>query len=591
MIVRELLTVFSLDYDGKGQAQAERGIKGLIAKATSLQTTFTSALAATAISAPFIGLIKMASDAQENLNLLQVVFKDSAQDVVEWSNRVSGEVGRSRYTLRGLAAEFGGLVGAMVGPGEQAAKMSTGLAELAINLTSLRNFTGGEKRALEVLQSAMAGETEAIKRFGPDLSVAAQETEALRLGFAGTYKELTKSQKAQIRYNLLVKDLAFVQGDAANTLNQFANSSRAFRDQLKDIATELGLFLVPAAEDLLKTARGLLGPIAEGARSFRAFAADTNLAKAALIALGVVLAAVLLPPLLAALPLIAGFAALVLVIDDVITYIQGGNSVLEEFVGWLHAIDAGEIEDINPVLKTLVGWFFVALEAVKSFGSKVGEVFGQIIQGDFSWFQNAWGNLVQWLADTWQNFKMDWTPHLKAVTDFLAGVLKGLSSFLQTPLGKIMFTLLGAYVGKKFGNFAGGGAGKAIGEFLGRRRIPGSKAIGGLIGEKLGGTLGGLTGMLAGGIGGNLTADTLSNVLSQGAASLSGGGTMAAAPAARQVAVHQGNKTWNMEIYQQPGENAEDFAARVAEIVEARDEARDLSLANELVQGGIPEPQ
>ena len=40
MIIRELLTVFGLDYDGKGQKRAEKGIQTLKGQAQGLQAAF-----------------------------------------------------------------------------------------------------------------------------------------------------------------------------------------------------------------------------------------------------------------------------------------------------------------------------------------------------------------------------------------------------------------------------------------------------------------------------------------------------------------------------------------------------------------------
>jgi hypothetical protein len=546
MIIRELLSVFGLDYDGRGQRAAEQGLNGLISQANMLQSAFASILGAAAIATPFVYLGKLASDAQENLNLLQVMFGGNAQSVVEWANVTAKAVGRSKYTLRELAAEFGGLVGAMLGPGEkaqaQAADMSKELSVLAVNLSSLRNIS--EERALTVLKSALAGETEAIKNFGPDLSAAAQQAEALRLGMGANAKELTQAQKAQIRYNILMRDLAFVSGDAANTLDQFANSSRAFRDQLKDVGTEIGFFLLPAFEDLLVSARGWLAPIATGAKNFRKWAADTNLAKGALLGVGLIMGVMLLPMLLKLAPLLLTFAVFALIMDDVITTFEGGNSVIGEFSKWMDAVNDGSME--APIhVRALVAVFRTLSKVLGLSALYAQELLGALGTGE-------WKGVAEVLRMVFGDTLDVWTERIWKLYE----ATKALIGILQK--GGVVGTLAGLFSGK-------------AGEELGTGDV--KQVLRGLLDPNV----------LAGqGLG--ITANPEQGLTFTEARSVK-------APMQRTVSFRQGDRTYSFEVYQQPGENPQDFVQRVADIVDSKNEERDLAIVNELVQGGLPEAQ
>lgn len=526
MIVRELLAIFGLDYDGKGQRQAERGIARLTQQANMLQNVFATALQATAVAAPFVLLTKLASDAQENLNLLQVVFKESAGDVVEWSNQVAGEVGRSKYTLRELASEFGGLVGAMVGPGEQAARMSMQLSRLAVDLSSLRNIS--EQESLRVLQSALAGETEAIKRFGVDLTVAAQEAESLRLGF-GKYQTLTKEQKAQVRYNILMRDLAFVAGDAANTMYQLANSGRAFRDQLKDIGTEIGFFLLPQIEEFLADLRGIGGQQAKNAEAFRQWAADTNLAKAALLGVGLIVGALLIPVLAKVAPLLLVFAAFALIMDDVITTFEGGNSVFGTFSQWLDKLDSGLPGVGSKILKYLFVPLNLLRDVLGAAGSLVAALFESISTGSFTPLKAA----------------------IAAIGDTVSANVAGL---VQEP-AKILDALAGS-------------AKQTITDAIG--------AVGGLSLDDARNVAVGIARLHGQGLG---AAQAVTSGIVQTGQDIAAGHGLGTAVT---------NMTNNFEISQRAGESGEDFAQRVADIVDAKAEERDLALAHQLTQGAVP---
>lgn len=635
MIVRELLSVFGLDYDGKGQQKAEKGIRALQGQVDTLQTAFSRVFTATAVASPFVVLAKFASDAQENRNLLDVTFKDAAQSVVSWSTTASEALGRSRYTLSGLAADFGGLVGAMVGPGRQAAEMSMRLATLAVDLSSLQNIS--EDRALIVLQSALAGETEAIKRFGVDLTVAAQDQEALRLGMGKAVKGLNKAQKAQIRYNILMRDLAFVEGDAAKTLDAFANSSRAVRDGVKDLATELGFVFLPALEGGLKAARKFLAYGGNLVRQFREWAGNTNLAAGALAAVGVVLAVQLIPLLLSVLPLIAAFGVFALVADEIITTFQGGDTVLRRFSDWLDDLDSQAWTTKNALVKGIMTPVIWLRDAIGWLASTVYNLYQGITGGGWDQFKGSIESLIgpfdEWkerlevlqpaldwikekfeiLADVatarWQNIKdafwgfvtwarkkfgafyawispkvaglldVDVKGGIQEIGEFFDAFRVKIAQFLRSPLGKMLLTFLGAWAGKKLGGKAGEQVGEMIGEFLGSRRIPGSKALAGLLGEKGGALVGSLAGAIAGGGALGKLSGGLADLIDPTEA------TVPVGMGAKSVTIQQGDRSYKMEFYQNPGESQEDFARRINELLDEREEARDLALEQDLVPG------
>lgn len=381
MVLRELLAVFGLEFDDQGMKKAERGIKTLQEETDQLASTFSRGFTAAAIAAPFLFLAKLGSDAQENLNLLGVAFGENAEDVIRWSETASKAMGRSKYTLQELAAEFGGFLKPVTESSEEAAHMSQSLSELAVDLTSLRNLAGGEKEALQVFRSALSGETEAIKRFGVNLRAAAVEQEAVRMGLGRNVKDLTEAQRVQLRYNILMRDLAFVQGDAAKTQFQFANASRTLLDRLKDIGTELGLFLLPGMEGALYFMNQMLYPIVNLAGAFRKWAADTNLAQGAVLALAIIISASLLPILAKLLPFIVAFGLLTLLLDDVITAFQGGESVLLSFANILDKLEAEGFPGMNKGLAMLIAGFNRFRDVVGGVMAFVVSIFKSLISG------------------------------------------------------------------------------------------------------------------------------------------------------------------------------------------------------------------
>lgn len=391
MIVRELLAVFGLGYDRTGQQEAERGIDSVIDRLGGIQRAAASVFGVIAAVSPLALLAKLGSDAQESLNLLEVSFDENADSVVEWADRVGPAMGRSRFTMRELAAEFGGLLRPMVGAGKGMTDMSTKLAEVAVDLRSLRNIPLSQ--ALNALRSGMTGETEAVKRFGINLKEAAINAEIMRLGLGTTSKGLSEAKLAQVRYNIIVRDMAFLQGDSANTTFQFANSLEALKDSAKDIATEIGLFMLPALESTLKVLRGILKPVEVMVREFTAWARETNLMEGALLGIGLAIATVLLPVLgsllIAVLPLIVAIGIFAVVMDEVITTLQGGDSLIGRLTTKLDQLEKDGFPGVVTELRVLIQVFNLFRDVLGGTMLLIDQFFTALTSGDWAPFHRA----------------------------------------------------------------------------------------------------------------------------------------------------------------------------------------------------------
>ena len=547
MILRELLAVFGLSYDERGQQQAEKGLDKLKVQADDLANVFGQILAAGAIGAPFVLLAEMASDAQENLNLLELAFGENSDAIVDWSNEAGPAMGRSRFTLRELAAEFGGLLQPMLGTTEALSDMSKGLSQMAVDLSSARNIE--ENEALRALQSGLSGNILSMRRFGVDLRAARVESEALAQGINKSTQEMTQGELASIRYSIIMQDLAFIQGDAAATQDLYANSTRAMRDALKDIGTELGFFLLPAFEENLATTRDMLVPLASMAQLFRAWAEDTNLAKAALLGLSVAMGAILLPLLLKIVPLLLGFAAFVIIMDDVITAFQGGNSVLLLFAESMDELEKAGFPGFGTAAK-------IAMTVLNRFRDVIGAVmavlfalFEGLTTGNFKLFTDTI-NTVRESFDNWLEGLGAWGKGIKAFLSVLVNQFVALGGIISAVIQAIstgsLSPLKGAVEGLK-----------------------------GLFND----TKGDVNAVFGG------SAQTFVN---GGGTAATGGPRASPSPglAGGRVSVTEGDKTYNMNIQQEPGENSEDFANRVVEIIGDQEAQRNEALFTELVPVG-----
>lgn len=249
--VRSIFTLFGAKVDRRSFRNADKAVNGLKRSVRGL-----AAIVATGVVARGFGrMTKAASDAQETMNIIGEVFKDSADTVIKESDRMARTMGRSSFTLREFSGRIGAIIQPMIGARDVTAQMSTRLAEAAVDLGSFFNTTDID--ALEALESGLTGQIRPLRRFGVNMTVAALEAFALAQGQTKLFKQMTEGEKTTLRYNFILSQIGNATGDAARTTKQFANSFKAFKDSVKDVATRIGLTFLPGVEKLLLRLREL----------------------------------------------------------------------------------------------------------------------------------------------------------------------------------------------------------------------------------------------------------------------------------------------------------------------------------------------
>lgn len=243
--------------EAKGVTQARRDVRGLESdlertnkRGSAAMGAFAAASkgalmgvgAAAVFAAPKI--IDLASDAEETASKFRTVFGPAADDAKRKLDEFSRATGTSRFAMIEQAAQFQALIRPMGLASQEAGKMSVGLTKLATDLASFNNTSVQE--AMTALQSGLVGEAEPLRRFGVQLSATRVEAFAYANGIAKTGTELTAAQKAQASYRIILKDTSLAQGDATRTADSFANQFKRLKNQVTDLATELGIVLLPS---------------------------------------------------------------------------------------------------------------------------------------------------------------------------------------------------------------------------------------------------------------------------------------------------------------------------------------------------------
>jgi len=205
--------------------------------------------------------VKAGSDFVEMSSMFDQVFKGQAAGVRSWADATAEATNRSAADLQKYAASFQGLFVPMGFDRGPAAQMSETVSQLAVDLGSFWNAQ--EPDVIRDLQSAFAGESEAMRKYGVFLSDAALDQELFNRGIKGGSEAATEAEKAQARLAIIMRATGDAQGDAARTSGSLENQLRGLKAELTEIAVGAGQALVPVLEELAPVMKETLESVSD----------------------------------------------------------------------------------------------------------------------------------------------------------------------------------------------------------------------------------------------------------------------------------------------------------------------------------------
>tara|TARA_R110002012_G_scaffold56784_1_gene145928 strand:- start:1205 stop:3070 length:1866 start_codon:yes stop_codon:yes gene_type:complete len=204
-------------------------------------------------TAPLLGFgavaVKLASDFKETESKFNVVFRDIRDEADETADNLKNNFGLSGKAALQLLGDTGDLLTGFGFTQEEALKLSNQVNELAVDLASFTNFSGGAEGASLALTKALLGERESIKSLGIAITEGDLKTFAAEQGLV--FKELDRVAKATLTYKLAIKQSQNALGDHARTSEEFANQMRILKGNLEDVGAEIGMELLPIAQSLV----------------------------------------------------------------------------------------------------------------------------------------------------------------------------------------------------------------------------------------------------------------------------------------------------------------------------------------------------
>lgn len=212
-----------------------------------------------------IDSVKLSSSLVELKNVTDTVFGESAYLIENFADTSIESFGLAEVSAKEYASTVGAILGATglkdtIGS-DALAQMSINLTKLTADMSSFRNMEFDE--VFSKIKSAITGETEAIKSLGVAIYEADMQEYMLRNNIDGTWASLDNNTKILLRYNKIMEDTSFVQGDFQKTSGSFANSTRVLQERWTELLTLWGNYLIPAITPAINILGNLLAILSE----------------------------------------------------------------------------------------------------------------------------------------------------------------------------------------------------------------------------------------------------------------------------------------------------------------------------------------
>jgi uncharacterized membrane protein YgcG len=340
------------EYDGKGIDKAIKEFKQLETAGEKAQ--FAIKKAAIPAAAALAGLaaaagpaISAASDLEENLSKVNVIFGEGAKEIENFAKTAATALGQSQNAVLQAAGTFGTFGKAAGLGGIELAKFSNDFTALASDLASFNNTSPEE--AVNAIGSALRGEAEPLRKFGVLLNDATLKEAALTLGIYDGIGSLTAQQKILAAQEVIYKQTNAAQGDFARTSDGLANSQRILKAQLQNLQIEIGKGLLPVVQAVLPPLKAFASWAVENPQAFKIVAATIAGIATAILAVNFAMAAN--PFTLIAV----GIAALVTGLAVAYTKFEGFrnvvNVVLNGLIGGFELFANSFIGAINLIIR------------------------------------------------------------------------------------------------------------------------------------------------------------------------------------------------------------------------------------------------
>lgn len=198
-----------------------------------------------------VAQISKASDAEETFSKFGTVFAESLGQASAAAADLAENYGLSELKAKTLLSATGDLLTGMGANSAMALDLSTKTQQLAVDLASFTNYSGGATGASEALTKAMLGERESLKSLGIVVSEEMIKQKLLEKGQQDLTGSALLQAKAYATLEIATSQSKNAIGDFARTSDSFANQQRILQSRIEDLRVEIGSKLLPIATKIV----------------------------------------------------------------------------------------------------------------------------------------------------------------------------------------------------------------------------------------------------------------------------------------------------------------------------------------------------
>ena len=260
------IIISAKDLASKSLKGIEKNLWGIREAIDRNQETFQKmawywAVAFTAITYGANKAIDSAVNLWESINAVNVVFWDASDKIKQFWEISAKSVGLSNSAFNQLSTETGTLLKATGMNLDKVADSTIDLTNRASDLASV--FNTDVEIAMSAINQALRWETEAIRKFGSDVTDASIDQYLLAQGINKTSTELTQQEKTFYRMQKIMADTSQVTGDFANTSDSLANRQRVLSAETENTRASIWELLIPMKQMLYDTLFPLVEKISD----------------------------------------------------------------------------------------------------------------------------------------------------------------------------------------------------------------------------------------------------------------------------------------------------------------------------------------
>lgn len=199
--------------------------------------------------------VKQSIDYSENLNLLQVALKGSADAGMQFVSTLQEIYGLDPTNILSSVGYFYQMSDAVGTSTKAAETMSIGLTKAAADISSL--FNVDIETVQSNLASGMQGMSRAVRKYGMDIRAVTLKQTAMSLGIQGSTATMNEATLQGLRYVTMMRQAQNAMNDFGNTIESPANQLKIFKEQISQLGRAIGNFFIPILQKVLPLLNGI----------------------------------------------------------------------------------------------------------------------------------------------------------------------------------------------------------------------------------------------------------------------------------------------------------------------------------------------